>query len=466
VSAELVVSRLAGSTWAALRERGVSVELHVEDDDGPRVGRIVKARVDAVQPSLQAAFLTIDGGHRAFLRSGDLPGGGKPPPIEQRLSAGSALLVQIARDPLGGKDARATARIALPGRYLLLRPDDPRRSVSNRIRDPKEQERLSGILDGLPGEVGYIARTAARGAGEERLREGAGTLLEQWRGIERAGAAATAPSVVLREPETLDRLLRDAPAGGVDRLLLDDPRDVDRARERLREWGAADEVEIALHRGSVSLIEASGLLQELRAAREPRVRLPSGGRITIEPTRALVSVDVDSASLAPLLERESGALQVNLEAAREIARQLRLRDLGGAVVVDFLDLALAPNRRRVASEIERALAEDPARTRIGGFGRLGLFELTRERTRVSIPERLTRPDEHGGRRKAGSLIAAEIAAELWRRDESEAAAVAVRVHPLHEEETRRRLAAHTRTTDATVEPDAALEPDGYRLERR
>ncbi len=394
---ELFVSRTGEGFLSARREDGKTVEFRVEGATAPpRFGSIVKARVASVVPALQAAFLDIDRPRNAFLHVSDLLLPGERPgldvPIQDRLKAGRELLVQISRESVSAKGDRVTCHLGIPGRLLVLLPLFPQVAVSRRIDDPGERERLSAILEGLgEGKAGFVARTAANGSESSLLAAEAALLLETWRAIRDRADQARPPAVVHQEPALHLRLLRDAPADGFERMVLDDREAYEQALAMLGQVDRAHPSRIELHGGPLPLFETYGLEQELERALRPRVWLDSGGYIVIEPTEALVSIDVNSGKSVRGMSPEDTALETNLEAAREIARQIRLRDLGGIVAIDFIDMAVADHRQQLLDAMERALREDPARTKIVGLSEIGLLQLTRERTRSNPAVALTRP---------------------------------------------------------------------------
>jgi ribonuclease G len=509
---ELFVSRFGGHLWAALREDGQTVELRVErQEDAPRVGRIVKARVTKVLPGLQSAFLDVGLERDAFLHVADLllpgeeaPADGTPAlagaeddgaeddagdaapsravrgaPIQDRLRPGREILVQVAREGFGSKGPRVTCFVSLPGRYLVYLPQMAQGGVSRRIADPEERTRLRAALDGLlevPGA--FIARTAAAGADTDLLRADALLLLEAWRGCLRRAERATAPSVVHADLDLLHRLLRDAPREGLDRIVVEGIEDRERAVAYLADVDPVLAASVRLHAGPAPLFESHGLDEDVERALRPRVWLRSGGTLVIEPTEALVAIDVNTGKFVGRGQLEETVLRTNLEAAEEIARQLRLRDLGGIVVVDFIDMELPESKRRVLEALEAALAKDRARTKIVGLSDLGLVQLTRKRTRRGIAAALTRPCPCCaglGRVKAGPAVASLALNEIRRLlPDTGASAVTVRTNP----EVARLLALELQTggedleplrrLDLRIEADPAAAPDHFEIvaERR
>jgi ribonuclease G len=396
MSSELFISRVGGRIWAALREDGTTVELRTEQE--PRralAGRIIKARVTRVLPGMQSAFLDIGGEQGALLHARDLllvgeqaePGA----PIEDRLSPGREILVQVSRERLGSKGAKVTSAISIAGRLLVLLPHSSHHGVSRRITDQDERQRLLGLLQGLAVEnAGLLARTAAQGATPGALVGESESLVRTWEEIQNSAASMSAPSVVHREPDFLQQQL-GAAAATLERIVFDNEDDKRQALVHLREMDPESTPEAILHGAPPTLFEAYGLHEEIEKALKPRVWLKSGGYVVIEETEALVSIDVNTGKFLGGAGVEQTALRTNLEAAVEIARQLRLRDLGGIVVIDFIDMASEDSRRQTLDTLKQALAGDSAKTKIVGLSDLGLLQLTRKRTRPSLSALTTAP---------------------------------------------------------------------------
>jgi ribonuclease G len=482
MTSELLVSRLGDRIWAALREDGTTVVIYPPPAEEPtRVGRIFKARVSNVVPGIQSAFLDIGSDREAFLHASDLwlPGeqttypdeeeaaDSSRPPIEDRLKVGRDLLVQVIREPLSSKGPRVSCYISIAGRLLVLSPFRPRRAVSRRIEEPEERARLLAALEGLPGgEVGFVARTASAGASEEVLRAEADALIAGWKRVGETAAIARAPSVIQRESESLMRLLRDAPREGLERVVVDDPADRELALEFLR--GADPELvaRVRLHDGPVPLIEQ--LLEEIERSLRPRVELASGGYLVIEETEALVSIDVNSGRFVGRSSMEETALDTNLEAVEELARQLRLRDLGGIIVVDLIDMEREESRSSVIEATERALRRDRAPTRVIGLSELGLLQLTRKRTRPGLGATLshTCPLCAGQARiRSPHLVSARLLLELRRRfADGDRSGCTIRAHP---DVVRATMEATTTQPMQTIRfrEDPQMPPDAFELKR-
>ena len=438
---ELLVSRLAGRVATALRENGEVVELRVEDGgDEPAVGDVFKGRVSRILPGIQAAFVDIGGGPDAFLHAADLhlPGEALPeassgeydagddvkrrlegrPPLQDRLREGREIVVQVARETLGGKGPRVTSFATLAGRYLVYAPFAPFRGVSKRVEEGPERDRLREIVHTLaPAGAGFIVRTAGRGTPEPAFHEDAARLTALFRRIEERAAGTGAPAPLHRESGLFLRALRDAPRLALDAIVVEDQDLLDEALEYLDGLDASLAARVRVHGGPATLFDAEGIHAEIERALRSRVWLPSGGTVVIEPTEALVSIDVNTGKNVGTARPDETILKTNLEAADEIARQLRLRDLGGIVVVDFIDMVRAEHRNRVVEAFTAALARDAARTKVIGLSPLGLLQLTRKRTRPGLRSSLTDACaccSGSGRSKSADLVAHEALLEVRR----------------------------------------------------
>ncbi len=382
----LLIDAIPGELRAALIEDGRVVEIvfHRAGSES-HVGRMFLGRVERVLPGGDAAFVGL-----GLERAGFLPvGRDETPPHE-----GASALVQVTKDALDRKGPQLTRRVAVAGRYLVLTPGAAGVSVSRRIGDEAERNRLARAVRALalPGE-GFTLRTAAAGATDAALAADAEQLRETWDGIEIAARQARAPALVHAGPDALARLLTDH-GDAVARIVIDDAATHASAIAFCRRHmpGLADR--IAAHRGDTPLFEAEGIEAEIEQALTPRVTLPSGGEIVIEGTEALTAIDVNSGALSGVARADESALRTNLEAAAEAARQLRLRAIGGLIVIDFIQMddAAWP---RVTGALGAALSRDRTPARLLGRTNAGLVEVTRARGRDSLAQLL------GGVARAG-----------------------------------------------------------------
>jgi ribonuclease G len=409
VSVEILVNVAPRETRAAILENGVVQEIHIERSSRRGlVSNLYKGRVSRVLPGMQAAFIEIGLERTAFLHAADIagtdsddtllgaPGAGLPPieDIRRLVNAGDDILVQVIKDPIGTKGARLTTFIALPSRYLVYMPRGQAIGVSARIEDEAERARLKSALaelvDGV-AEGGYIIRTAAQGATTENLREDMNYLAKLWERV-RASAQAASPGTVVHEDLPLSlRVLRDELARGVSRVLVDSAREFARMREFAAAFMPEAASAIELYPGPRPLFDLNGIEEEIAKALDRKVPLKSGGHLVIDQTEAMTTIDVNTGAYVGHRNLEETIFRTNLEAAVSIARQLRLRNLGGIIIIDFIDMRDEPHRRAVLTALERALAGDRAQTHIVSLSPLGLVEMTRKRTRESLEHLLCEP---------------------------------------------------------------------------
>ncbi|HEY1491452.1 MAG TPA: Rne/Rng family ribonuclease, partial [Steroidobacteraceae bacterium] len=307
--------------------------------------------------------------------------------IRRLVTAGDDILVQVIKDPIGTKGARLTTFVALPSRYLVYMPRGQAIGVSARIEDEGERTRLKGLLAQLLGaspEGGYIIRTAAQGASVESLREDMLYLAKLWEHVRASSLQATPGSVVHEDLPLSLRVLRDELARGVSRVLVDSASE----HARMLEFAGAFMPEAAsaveLYSGPRPIFDLNGVEEEIVKALDRKVPLKSGGHLVIDQTEAMTTIDVNTGAYVGHRTLEETIFRTNLEAAVSIARQLRLRNLGGIIIIDFIDMRDEPHRRAVLAALERALAGDRAQTHIVSLSPLGLVEMTRKRTRESL----------------------------------------------------------------------------------
>jgi len=407
---EIVINVEPYETRVAILEDGELTELLVERPQDRRiVGDIYKGRVNAVLPGIQAAFLDIGLAKTAFLHSSDIVGfmrdveiddeEEKPSPrgrgrgrrrdaefrIEDFVTKGQELLVQITKEPISTKGAKVNARLSLPGRYLVLVPGVSYVGVSRKILEREERQRLRGILRELrPENVGLIARTAAGGKDRKAFENDIGYLKRLWDTLERKAAKSPAPSLVHREMALAGGLIRDVFTDRVDRVVLDDSAVHQDIVDYLK-WVSPELVtRVHLYKGRVPIFDEYGIEGEIEKSFERKVWLKRGGYIVIDQSEALVAIDVNTGRYTGKKDAEETILRTNLEAAKEIARQLRLRDVGGIIVIDFIDMESESNRRQVLEALNDGLRKDRSRTKTCEVSALGLVEMTRQRERQSL----------------------------------------------------------------------------------
>ena len=438
-------------TRVALRENGRLVSYRAERHrSSSAVGNLYKGRVTRVLPGMQAAFVDIGLRRDAFLYvreaggiledytdlfgatdGGELDLSGSE--IGDLLRPGQEVLVQVVKDPLGTKGARLTTHITLPGRFLVFLPTVRQTGVSRRITDADERSRLRELVDGFDGPGGWIVRTAGELQGDAELLADRDELVRRWARIQSQAERSSAPSLVHRELSPALRAVRDLVTSSVGEVWVDDEESFQEILEFLEHSDPALVSRVQLFRQATDVMAAFGIDRELEKAMRPKVWLKSGGYLVVNPTEALVAIDVNTGKFVGSTSLEDTVYRINLEAVKEIARQLRLRDLGGIIVVDFIDMENLDNRRALYDALAAELARDPARTQLLPMSDIGLVQLTRKRTRPSLDRTLSRecPYCHGsGRIKALSTVCLEIRRELIAVAEREPESqVSLVVHP-------------------------------------
>lgn len=388
---EILCTVSAQATRTALLQDGGVVEIMIEPAAAATlIGNVYLGRVTKVLAGMGACFVEIGEERAGFL---PLPKGesasDKPAPV---IHDGAALLVQVVKDAQGGKGAELTLDIALPGRQLVYAPRQAGVVFSRRLTDEAEKQRLAAALASFaqPGE-GFILRTAAQGATLEDMARDAVWLRAAWADIESSLGKAKPPRCLWRDLSPLARVLRDRGHDGLTRVLTDDPAAQQAAQDYCRRFmpGLADRIKGDT--GDIPLFERFAVDEAIAAALQPRVPLPSGGFLLIEPTQALTAIDVNTGRHVGQNSPAQTMLGTNLEAAAEVARQVRLRNLSGLIVVDFVHMHSSDHQARVLDALRQAFTDDPLFVRIGGFTELGLLEIARRRTRPPLYETLTLP---------------------------------------------------------------------------
>ncbi len=438
--AVMLLERNPCEARAALLEDGLLAELSVEPvRERGRVGEIHLGRVSRVVPAIDAAFVDVGLDRDAFLFVDDLvvpeaDGAAERPAIDHVLRPAQEVLVQVVKDPLPGKGARLTMQVALPGRLVVLLPFGRSAAASRRLHDEAERERLLALATELaPPEAALIVRTAAAGAERGELAAEVSELAATWQSIREQAGASRAPTRLHGDLPPALRVVRDWLDPEVEELWVEGQP----LHEEVRAFLSARAPELS---GRLRLEPAEGELfhrfrvdRQIEAALEARAELPSGGHLVIQPTEALVAIDVNSGSSLASPSLAGTALETNLEAAAEVARQVRLRDLAGIIVVDFIDMEDAEHRALLIERLEAALARDRARSQVAPISEFGLVAITRKRDRANLYRRLTRPcPECGGRGAVRSLTA--VGGALWREALREARrqparTLELRLHP-------------------------------------
>ena len=379
-------------TQVAMLEGRSLIEHYVSrpaDDETQIHGNIYLGRVQNVLPGMEAAFVDIGTQKNAVLYRGDVQFDkddvveqGPDPRIEQVLKSRQLILCQVTKNPIGAKGGRLTQEVSLPGRFVVLIPDSRTYGISKRLPEG-ERRRLRGILDRIkPEEHGIIVRTAAENATEHELTTDLTRLLEQWATIREAATKANSPTLLYREPPLAVRVIREEFSSDYRGIVIDDRTLYNEVRDYIQAFNPefADRVEYYDQAAEgLALFEQHRVHEQLRKALDKKVWLPSGGSLIIEHTEALTVIDVNTGKNVGKSNLEETVFHNNLEAADEIARQLRLRDIGGIIVIDFIDMEVRENRRRVLEAFKDALARDKTRTQVFEISELGLVEMTRKR---------------------------------------------------------------------------------------
>ncbi len=377
---------------AVLEERDLVQHYVTRAGAKSMVGNVYLGRVQNVLPGMEAAFVDVGRGRNAVLYAGEVNWSpedleGAPPRIEHVLKSGQSVLVQVTKDPIGGKGARLTAQISLPGRYLVLAPSSNVTGISRRLPDD-ERHRLKTIFKCIkPEGHGLIVRTAAEGATEEALAADAERLLATWADIEKRSKRAKAPAVLYEEPELTVRVVRDLFTDEEFReLVTDSSRVYELVTGYLRDIAPDVLEKVRLHQGKLPAFEEFHVVEQIHKGLDRKVWLPSGGYVVIDRTEAMTVVDVNTGKSVGKTNLEETVVNTNVEAAREIARQLRLRDIGGMIIIDFIDMLLEQNKRRVIEAMKEALAQDKSRSQVFDISPLGLLEVTRKRVSGGLLE--------------------------------------------------------------------------------
>lgn len=411
---EIIIDSSPHEIRIAILEDEELVELLIERADSRRiVGNVYKGVVTSVKPGLQAAFIDIGLEKAGFLHASDLvhedpddedldapgPGGRRGdrrdrhvPDIARSLKVGEELLVQVTKEQIGSKGPRLTADLSLPGRFLVLMPKGRHIGVSRKIEDRRERVRLKQILQQVRADDGaYIIRTAAEGVSEDQFRNDVKYLSSLWQQIQAKAGQGAAPCLVHEDVGMVVGLLRDIFSEDVDRLVIDDREDYERLVKYVQTFAPELKGRIKLYQGALPIFDHYEIEPEIRKSLERRVWMKKGGYIVIEQTEALVSIDVNTGRFTGKRNQEDTIFQTNMIAAREVARQLRLRDVGGIIVIDFIDMENESNKKRVLAELRSHLKRDRARTKTFAVSSLGLVEMSRQRVRPSLLAFLSDP---------------------------------------------------------------------------
>ncbi len=426
---EIIISDDEYETRCAVLEDGVLTEIDIErKNDEHTLNNTYKGRVENVLPGMQIAFVNIGLERHAFLHISDIirdldedrvnennakldlnrnsadspkPGRGYPYSISDLIHPNQEILVQVGKEPIGTKGPRVTTCITLPGRYVVYLPTASNIGVSRRIESAEERQRLREIAEAIRADVegGFIIRTSAEGKSEKDFAAEIQYLVDQWKRIVKRAEDLSAPSLVHKEHSFIIRVIRDSFTTEVTQVVIDSKEQYQDAIDYLSSSGSELRSQVKLYNKSAPIFESYGIDKELKKALGEKIWLKCGGHLIIQQTEAMVSIDVNTGKFVGKKDPDNTILSANLEAVEEVVRQIRLRDLGGIIVIDFIDMDDPEHRRMVYKLLQQALDKDRARTNLLHISELGLVEMTRQRTRPSLATVLTEScpycDGHG-----------------------------------------------------------------------
>jgi ribonuclease G len=457
---EIFINSTPQESRIAIMEDGVLAEFLIERKEERGIaGNLYKGKVARVLPGMQAAFVDIGMEKAGFLHASDFfdipedvqlinppgdevefeetpkPPSGRRVPLEKRISPGEEILVQVAKDPLGTKGARITSHVSLPGRYMVFMPNTKHIGISRRIESEEERKRLKEIARSLDTEKGgFILRTASEGRSKREIQRDLRFLTKLWTRIQQKAETAAAPTLIHQDLDLITRTIRDFFTTDTDKVMIDSAKDHRRIVDFVRNFMPRLRSKIVLHSDSEPLFDRYGIEEKIEKALERRVWLRSGGYIIIERTEALTAIDVNTGRFVGKRNQEETIVRTNLEAAQEIVRQLRLRNVGGLIIIDFIDMEKEGNRKKVYEALKEALKRDKARTNILKISELGLVEMTRQRTRESLENQLLSPCPHcegRGRVKSSVTVAYDLLRAIKKQQANleDGKNIIVRLHP-------------------------------------
>ena len=428
MSKEIIVNVDTRETRVALIEAGKLVELNVEREERV-VGSIYKCKVANVLAGMDAAFVDIGLERNAFLYVADVlpemddeyPSARKETrhlKIKDVLKPGQELLVQVVKGPRGTKGARVSTRVSLPGRYLVLMPESDNIGISRKVESEGERDRLKKIAENTrPLGFGMIVRTEAEGRSEADIRKDLEFLLRMWSQIQEKSTKISAPGLVHQDLSLIYKVIRDVFGSDVNKMIIDSPVDFEKAVELIELLSPKMKSRLFLYEDSEPIFERFSIEPEIESLLRRKVWLKSGGHLTIDSTEALTTIDVNTGKFIGSTSLSDTILKTNLDAVNEIARQLRLRDIGGMIVIDFIDMSSIKDRQKVVSALEKELHKDRTRAKISHISPLGLIEMTRKRTGETLTEIITEPCPYcqgRGRVESAETVSLQIERELRR----------------------------------------------------
>ena len=368
---------------AAVMENGKVAEFFVHRGE-IILGDVYLAQVENILPSIEAAFVNVGSDKMGFLHAQDIPGKGA---LQDKLKPKQKIVVQVVKEPVGHKGPRVTTEISLPGRFLVLMPNEAGVNVSKKITSAKERARLKSVVSLLkPVGVGVIVRTEAEGQTEAEIQEDLEILLEKWNNIVTSAESLTPPSLLYRDQDLLYRVIRECCNEDTQEIIVDTGFALSRVQNILQNWHMNKNINVTLYKGSEPLLVAMDIHKEIKAALSMKVNLPSGGYLFIQTTEALTVIDVNSGKFTNSATQDETILKTNIEAVHEIARQLRLRNIGGMIIIDFIDMTNRVDKLTMMEELELAMESDKAKPQVGQLSDLGLVEMTRHRQGQAVSE--------------------------------------------------------------------------------
>jgi len=497
MGSEIIINATSHETRVALLENGSVAELYVErEKDKGIVGNIYKGIVTKILPGMQAAFVDMGMKRAGFLYVSDVepleggeslekfveeespadeskllaekqPRGKRVPdlPIEALLQERQEILVQVSKEPIGTKGARITSYITLPGRYLVFMPMVDHIGVSRRITDEEERKRLKEIVrEAKPPGVGFIVRTVSEGVDEREILSDIEFLTKLWEDIQHKRMVSPAPALVHPDLNLILRTVRDLFTSDVDRLVLDSPHDHEACLEFVRSYLPGLEPKIDLYQGKEPILESYGIELEIERGLGRKIWLKSGGYIVIDQTEALVAIDVNTGRFVGKRNPEETILQTNLEAIKEVVYQVRLRNIGGIIIIDFIDMEREESREKVYNALLNALRSDRSRTKILKFSELGLVEMTRKRVRESLSRVLCQPCPYcdgRGTIKSATTMCYEVLREIRRTGHAspKRRKIIVTLHPLVADLLFNEENAFLETLEAEIQKQIVIKGD-------
>jgi ribonuclease G len=434
---QIIVNSTPSEVRVGLLENGILAEIHIQRaSEEAAAGNIYKGKVLRVLPGMQAAFVDIGLEKAAFLHASDIPhdddnepveDGEEPEPsrpsrahvpIEKKLRRGDEIIAQIAKEPMGTKGARITSHVSLPGKYLVYMPTGGLVGVSKRIGDDKERRRLRDIISGAkPAQGGVIARTACGGLGKQEITDDIQAIGTLWTNIQAKSAKVSPPALLHADLDLVLRSIRDMLSPDVDQIVVDSTDDFERTRDYVGNFMPDLKSRVEVYQDLEPVFDRYGVEEQIARATDAKVWLRSGGYLVIDQGEALTMIDVNTGRFVGKKSQEETVLKTNLEAAEEIVWQLRLRNIGGIIILDLIDMDDPNHRKKVSETLESALTKDKARTSILRISELGLVQMTRKRTRENLERLLSSPCpycEGRGRVKSIPTVATEILRAVQR----------------------------------------------------